>query len=1197
MPAKPKIVTSLYQVPEMADKVRAAIEDINQPSRIFSRSEDMVRVVAGGDGRLLVRGFDAGSIKAEAEKAIVWRKPRTGGDVPSRVPTEVVDFLVHAEPIWPELPFLRRLVHAPVILPDARILSISGYDPGTQLFLALDPGFALPPVPDDPTEDDLMRASSYVQSYLDEFVFAEPADAANALGMFIGHLLRPLLGEEALLPMFDIDAPTQATGKTALANATGVLALGAAPKLVPEIKDADEMRKQITSMLVGENELMLFDNLTQKLDDASLAAALTGEGMWGGRLLGTNNLANARANTTFIATGNNLEIGPDLRRRSVYIRMDANMADPSQRRFRRADFLGMLRDARPRLLAALFTWIRRWLQHGSPSAGAPIMVGYNPFVRAVHGLLSLVGREQWLGNLHNFRQNQDPETAVWGRWLAEWHRLWASEPVPSAELAKALNDQGNATYQAFGDLRPDDLATYTQIDREKLATTLGHVLGRQVDRVFDEFKLMRATRADGIRRWRVVPLDRVEPPESPESPSTEPDAGAHAHEERSALIQSQEPPVTEDVYTANAQVSLVPIVSIDSRSRPAIGKSAYVRDKDTNGTNGTNDTEIEAVRVRARQAIAEQDLLVLKMTSLDTETTGLKTWQGAYVRLVAMDSGDKNTLVDVQHLRRGERKRLVDFLRDEHGSLIPMHNARFDLTMLTTADLPMPPLHRVFDTMLAAQLLDASAGVSGKYGLDDLALRYLGETMDKTLQVSDWSGELTDEQRAYARKDAEVTRRLALVLEREIRLAGMDQVLAIETEFLAFMVELELHGGLPVDVVAWMAQQEQLEDERLVLEARLAAVYQGQKPKRWSARTWLQNYIREQGYTTGLTADGKPQISAPALEEYASDPLIAAYLAWKKLDTRSNGWGQEYLDANVAADNCFHGDYRQLGTRTGRLSCSRPNLQQIPRVGGLREAIHPPEGRCFIKADYSQLQLVIVADESKDQVMCQAYDPEVAHKDRPDLHTITARSVLGLKVPEGEKIKGAQRVICKNINFGLCYGMGAARLAGIIERETGQECDIEIAKLQRYRYFQTYSGVAHWHGLGKHRSSRGRTHEDEEYPNPIEIRTPAGRRRTNVVDFTQKVNSPIQMREADGVKTGLALLVPRLKAFHDARPVMMIHDEVIVECDLAEARQVRETIERALEEGMNRWLRYTTATVEADVVRDYAGTEFEENGG
>ena len=100
-----------------------------------------------------------------------------------------------------------------------------------------------------------------------------------------------------------------------------------------------------------------------------------------------------------------------------------------------------------------------------------------------------------------------------------------------------------------------------------------------------------------------------------------------------------------------------------------------------------------------------------------------------------------------------------------------------------------------------------------------------------------------------------------------------------------------------------------------------------------------------------------------------------------------------------------------------------------------------------------------------------------------------------------------------------------------------------------------------------------------------------------MVDFTQKVNSPIQMREADGVKTGLALLVPRLKAFHDARPVMMIHDEVIVECDLAEARQVRETIERALEEGMNRWLRYTTATVEADVVRDYAGTEFEENGG
>lgn len=1207
MATRPQIIIGTRRVEEMADRVRAAIEAVNQPRRMFGRADDMVRVVAGGDGSLLVRPFDAGAIKAEAEKAVLWDKPHRGGTVPARVPQEVVDFLVHADPIWPELPYLRRLVHAPVILPDARILAISGYDPDTQLYLALERGFVLPPVPDDPTEDDLMRSSALVQSYLDEFVFAEAADAANALGMFIGHLLRPLLGDEALLPMFDIDAPTQATGKTALANATGMLALGSAPKIVPEIKDADEMRKQVTSMLVGESELMLFDNLTQRLDDASLAAALTGEGVWGGRLLGTNNLANARQHTTFIATGNNLQIGPDLRRRSVYIRLDTNMADPGARRFRRTDFLGSLKAARPSLLAAVFTWVRRWLQQGSPSPGAPIMVGYNPFVRAINGLLRLVGLENFLGNLHSFRQSQDPEMAVWERWLAEWYRLWEAEPQPTGDLARALNNQLDRDLTAFGELRPDELHTYTQVDRDKLSLILGQCLHRHMGRVFGEYKLVQATRRDGFTRWRVITAQEVgsvgsvgsDPEPSPPIENipvrvkgypTDPTNPTDPTENQASRTRARKVSQKSVVTKGNAR----PLAEM---KKPAV--VVQPTDPLLHTARAHDAREVDADK---RTSLWEVLQHAAEMRSVDTETfsdnpdprAALHHWLGAQVRIISFADERGAHTVDWPSATIEQRLAVQRTLADPNGPLLPMHNARFDLTMLRAAGLQLPPMRRVFDTMLAAQLLDASSGTVGKYGLDDLAERYLGISMDKTLQTSDWGApDISDEQYAYAARDAEVTWQLAQVLGNLLVEADMEEVFRIEMEFLAFTVALEFDGGLPVDTVAWMSMQVDIETERLGLEERLSNLYAGKAPKRWSARTWLQNYIREQGYLTGETADGKPTISAAALEEYRNDPLIDTYLRWKLLDTRNNGWGESYLQQNVGPDHCFHGDYRQLGTRTGRLSCSKPNLQQIPKSGGLREAIHPKAGRCFIKADYSQLQLVIIADESLDPVMCAAYDPKLSREDRRkaehDLHTTTAKNVLGLKIPDGEKVKGAHRTVSKNINFGLCYGVGAGRLASMIERETGEECDIEIARMRKFNYFKTYSGVKHWHGLRKHLSAQGLAFDDEEHPNPIEIRTRAGRRRSEVWKFTEKVNSPIQMREADGVKTGLALLVPRLQKFHDARPVMMIHDEVIVECDIAEAEAVRETIEQALEEGMNRWLEHTTATVEAEIVRNYAG--------
>lgn len=349
----------------MANEAIQGIIDANDPPTLFARTDDNVQISRNG-GRLRI--MDKALATHLGEHCCDWIASRQKGTVACKMPTHVADDMLAQAP-WEDLPPLVRMIHSPVILPDARVLDRTGYDADTGLYLVLAPGFQLPPMPDDPTEDDMMSAYRLLDSYSDEFIFASPADRANALVMQTSHLMRSFIGEQALLPLFALDAPMRATGKTTLGQTCGWLALGTEPMVAGQITRDEEWGKQIASTLLHETEILMFDNLDVPLSDPTLAALLTTEGIWGGRLLGGNNLVNARNKTTFIVTGNNLEVGPDLQRRTVYIRMDANMADPSRRQFRRTDFRGAMLAARPRLLAAFFTWVRRWLQLGSPVSG------------------------------------------------------------------------------------------------------------------------------------------------------------------------------------------------------------------------------------------------------------------------------------------------------------------------------------------------------------------------------------------------------------------------------------------------------------------------------------------------------------------------------------------------------------------------------------------------------------------------------------------------------------------------------------------------------------------------------------------------------------------------------------------------------------------------------------------------------------
>ena len=228
------------------------------------------------------------------------------------------------------------------------------------------------------------------------------------------------------------------------------------------------------------------------------------------------------------------------------------------------------------------------------------------------------------------------------------------------------------------------------------------------------------------------------------------------------------------------------------------------------------------------------------------------------------------------------------------------------------------------------------------------------------------------------------------------------------------------------------------------------------------------------------------------------------------------------------------------------MACDHPHLQNIPRSGPLRNYIRAPEGRVFVIADYSQIELRIAAKISGDTEMLSAY------AEGRDLHTLTAQSLIGR-----DEISKDARKLAKAVNFGLLYGMGANGLRSYALRSYGVEMSLEEAALYRKRFFQTYLGLKRWHDNERRAWLSGNT----------ETRTLTDRRRVDVQRLTDRLNAPVQGAAADGLK--LALLWERRNRCPGVVLVLVCHDEIVVERGVAQAVDVKFWLERAMIEGMD----------------------------
>ncbi len=464
-------------------------------------------------------------------------------------------------------------------------------------------------------------------------------------------------------------------------------------------------------------------------------------------------------------------------------------------------------------------------------------------------------------------------------------------------------------------------------------------------------------------------------------------------------------------------------------------------------------------------------------------------------------------------------------------------NLKFDLRHLLQAGLSLPADlgWRVRDTMLAAQLLDAGEyHPKGYHGLGLLVERELDLGLSKELGASDWSGELTEAQYHYAASDAAVLLPLWDKLADKLTEAALARVTRLENRAMPALAWLE-HSGMPFDLGRLNGLTATAIEDRNRAEKRLVEL--AGKTINWNSPKQVLELFSELGILISNT-------NATTMTGLAADhEIAAALLEYRKASKRAGMYGEDFAGF-VAEDGRIHADFRQIGARSGRMSCSGPNLQQVPKAAEYRECFRAPEGRRLVKADYSQIELRIAATIAPDQRLLQAY------RDGEDVHIITARSVLGR-----QEISKTDRQQAKAVNFGLLYGMGPTKFRIYAKTTYGVDLTEEQATSYRDRFFETYPGLKAWHWAQK--------------AYPIDTRTLAGRRRLQVKPFTEKVNSPVQGTGADGMKLGLALLFERQNQMPGAFPVHVVHDELVVECRAEDAEDAAAWVKSAMEHGMS----------------------------
>ncbi|CAH3850197.1 MULTISPECIES: DNA polymerase I [Serratia] len=557
--------------------------------------------------------------------------------------------------------------------------------------------------------------------------------------------------------------------------------------------------------------------------------------------------------------------------------------------------------------------------------------------------------------------------------------------------------------------------------------------------------------------------------------------------------------------------------------------------------------------------------------AFDTETDGLDTLTANLIGLSFAIAPGEAAYLPVAHdyldappqLDRAYVLEALKPLLEDDKALKVGQNLKFDMSLLARYGIEMRGI--AYDTMLESYVLDS---VGGRHDMDSLADRYLSH---KTITFEEIAGkgknQLTFNQIAleqaapYAAEDADVTLQLHLAMWPQLKQSAelLTVFNEIEMPLLPVLSHIERTGVL-IDPAILSAHSQELAKRLAELEAQAHEL--AEEPFNLASTKQLQAILYEKQKLPVLkkTPGGAPSTNEEVLAELALDyPLPKVILEYRGLAKLKTTYTDKLPLMINPVSGRVHTSYHQAVTATGRLSSSDPNLQNIPvrneEGRRIRQAFIAPEGYRIVAADYSQIELRIMAHLSQDEGLLKAF------AEGKDIHRATASEVFGVPL---DKVTGEQRRSAKAINFGLIYGMSAFGLA----RQLG----IPRGEAQRYMdlYFERYPGVLDYMERTRQQAS------EQGYVSTLDgrrlylpdVRSSNAMRRKAAERAA--INAPMQGTAADIIKRAMIEVDAWLQGQEKplVRAIMQVHDELVFEVHESVIEEASQRIRQLMEGSM-----------------------------
>ena len=569
----------------------------------------------------------------------------------------------------------------------------------------------------------------------------------------------------------------------------------------------------------------------------------------------------------------------------------------------------------------------------------------------------------------------------------------------------------------------------------------------------------------------------------------------------------------------------------------------------------------------ARRALSKIDRH--SVISMDTETTGLDTITAKW-SLLQIGTEEGVFVFDVRYDtdHSSVHPTLFNDLFTDGNKEKLLQNAAYDTKIIKNNTGVY--LNNVYDTMLSEQLMHLGLGWV-KSDLATLVNKYLGITLPKEPRgtFENYNQTFSDYQLVYAANDVVVLPMIKDLQFDRLKNEGLLTALDVESRFLVPLCEMELNG-ITIDSDRWRKIMSEVDEERLILKSQIEDSLRNLSPQQTLFGVTLVNIDSNAQLKKALESMGLEleNLDSKALSKYSGLPVIDALLNYRKTNKLISTYAEPLLAKIHPVTGRLHTAFKQM-VSTGRMSSSNPNLQNIPRKQKFRSCFIAKEGYSLITADMSGAELRILGNLSNDPIFIESYATG------QDLHTRTASEVFGVPY---DKVAKDMRNAAKAINFGLCYGMSAAGLSARLNI-TKKDAEKMIGK-----YFDRYKGVKKYldkaakdavvNRFSTTIAGRRRYYSMPPYDHPDRKKLQASIER-------QGMNAAIQGANADTIKESLILLVDRLKGY-DARAVLTVHDEVIIEAADEQKYEVASIVSAALVDGFGKY--FSTIPMETEAL-------------